>query len=143
MTQLVAKEYSQTYDIDYDETFVLVMKMSTVMTVVSLAVNGGWKLHQLNVKNVFLHGNLLEEVYIDIPPGFGTNQITNKMCRLRKSLHGLKQFPQSWFNMFKKAMVGYQQISADHTVFYRQYESHTTMLAIYVDETTMRRRLLS
>jgi Reverse transcriptase (RNA-dependent DNA polymerase) len=102
----VAKEYSQTYGIDYDETIVPVAKMSTVRTLVSLAVNGGWKLHQLNVNNVFLHGDLLEEVYINIPPGFGTYQITNKVCRLRKSLYGLKQFPQSWFNMFKKAMVG-------------------------------------
>ena len=56
--RLVAKDYSQTYDVDYDETFALVAKMSTVRTLVSCATNFGWPLHQLDVKNAFLHGDL-------------------------------------------------------------------------------------
>jgi Reverse transcriptase (RNA-dependent DNA polymerase) len=134
--RLVAKRYSQTYGIDYDKTFALVVKMSTVRTLVSLAVNGGWKLHQLDVKNAFLHGDLLEEVYMEIPRGFGTNQTTGKVCRLRKSLYGLKESPRAWFDRFRKAMIGmgYQQINADYTVFYRQHGGHTTMLAVYVDD---------
>jgi Reverse transcriptase (RNA-dependent DNA polymerase) len=94
--------------------------MSTVRTLVFLVVNGGWKLYQLNVKNVFLHGDLLEEMYIEISPGFDTNQTTSKVCRLKKSIYGLKQSPRAWFDRFRKAMVcmGYQQINADYTVFY-------------------------
>ena len=134
--RLVAKGYSQTYGIDYDETFAPVAKMGTVRTLVSIAANEGWKLHQLDVKNAFLHGDLLEEVYMEIPPGFGTKQTVDKVCRLRKSLYGLKQSPRAWFDRFRRAMVnmGYQQINADHTVFFRQHGGHITMLAVYVDD---------
>lgn len=73
---------------------------------------------------------------MEIPPGFGTKQTVGKVCRLRKSLYGLKQSPRAWFDRFRRAMigVGYQQINADHTVFFRQHGGHTTMLAVYVDD---------
>jgi Reverse transcriptase (RNA-dependent DNA polymerase) len=115
----VVKEYRQTYDIDYDEIFAPMAKMSTVRTLISMVVNGGWKLHQLDVKNTFLHGNLMEEVYMEIHPGFGTTQTVGKVCKLKKSLYGLKQSPRPWFDRFKKVMISldYQQINADHTIF--------------------------
>jgi hypothetical protein len=99
--RLVAKGYSQTYGIDYDEIFALVTKMSTVRTLISCAVNFGWPLHQLDVKNVFLHGDLEEEVYMKIPPGFANNQTSEKVCKLKKSLYGLKQSPHAWFGRFR------------------------------------------
>jgi hypothetical protein len=99
--RLVAKGYSQTYGIDYDEIFTLVTKMSTVRTLISCAVNFGWPLHQLDVKNVFLHGDLEEEVYMKIPPGFANNQTSGKVCKLKKSLYGLKQSPHAWFGRFR------------------------------------------
>lgn len=91
--RLVAKSYSQTYEIDYDETFVPVAKMSTVRMLISCAANFGWPLHQLDVKNAFLHGDLQEEVYTEVPPGFANKQTSGKVCRLRKSIYGLKQSP--------------------------------------------------
>jgi hypothetical protein len=99
--RLVAKGYSQTYGIDYDEIFTLVTKMSTVRTLISCVVNFGWPLHQLDVKNVFLHGDLEEEVYMKIPPGFANNQTSGKVCKLKKSLYGLKQSPHAWFGRFR------------------------------------------
>jgi hypothetical protein len=134
--RLVARGFSQTYGIDYDETFAPVAKMNTVRILVSCAANFGWKLHQLDVKNAFLHGDLQEEVYMEIPPGFGTSQTKGKVCRLKKSLYGLKQSPRAWFDRFRRAMcgMGYGQCNGDHTVFYRHAERRITILAVYVDD---------
>jgi hypothetical protein len=117
--RLVAKGYSQTYGIDYDETFAPVAKMGTVRTLISCAANFGWPLHQLDVKNAFLHGDLQEEVYMEIPPGFANEQTVGKVCKLKKSLYGLKQSPRAWFDRFRRAVcgMGYSQCNADHTVF--------------------------
>uniref|UniRef100_A0A8R7UCU5 Reverse transcriptase Ty1/copia-type domain-containing protein n=1 Tax=Triticum urartu TaxID=4572 RepID=A0A8R7UCU5_TRIUA len=134
--RLVARGYSQTYGIDYDETFAPVAKMSTVRILISCATNFGWPLHQLDVKNAFLHGDLHEEVYMEIPPGFSTPRTAGKVCRLRKSLYGLKQSPRAWFDRFRHAVchMGYKQCNGDHTVFYRHAERRITILAVYVDD---------
>jgi hypothetical protein len=134
--RLVAKGYSQTYGIDYDETFAPVAKMSTVRTLISCAANLEWPLYQLDVKNAFLHGDLQEEVYIEIPPGFDTAQTKGKALRLKKALYGLKQSPRAWFDRFRRAMcnMGYNQCNGDHTVFYRHSGNQVTILAVYVDD---------
>jgi hypothetical protein len=134
--RLVAKGYSQTYGIDYDETFAPVAKMSTVRTLISCAAIYDWPLYQLDVKNAFLHGDLREEVYMEIPPGFATDQTKGKVLKLKKSLYGLKQSPRAWFDRFRRAMcnMGYKQCNSDHTVFYRHSGSHVTILTVYVDD---------
>jgi hypothetical protein len=134
--RLVARGYSQTYGIDYDETFAPVANMNTVRILVSCATNFGWPLHQLDVKNTFLHGDLQEEVYMELPPGFGTSETTGKVCKLRKSIYGLKHSPRAWFDRFRKAIcsMGYSQCNGDHTLFYRHSKQCITILAIYVDD---------
>jgi len=91
--RLVAKGYTQTYGIDYEETFAPVAKMNSVRTLLSCAINFDWDIYQMDVKNAFLHGDLQEEVYMHIPPGFETNQTNGKVLRLHRSLYGLKQSP--------------------------------------------------
>ena len=86
----VAKGFTQTYGIDYQETFALVAKLNTVRVLLSLAVNLDWTLQQLDVKNVFLNGDLEDEVYMEIPPGFENKVDVGKVCKLQKSLYGLK-----------------------------------------------------
>jgi len=63
--RLVAKGYAQTYGIDYEETYSLVAKMTTVRAIIAMVVVKGWSLHQMDVKNVFLHGDLQKEVYME------------------------------------------------------------------------------
>ena len=99
-TRLVTKGYAQTYGIDYSETFSPVAKLTSVRLLVSLATTYHWNLHQLDVKNAFLNGDLLEEVYMEQPPGFVAQGECGKVCFLRKSLYGLKQSPRAWFDKF-------------------------------------------
>ncbi len=68
--KLVAKGYAQTYGVNYEETYSLVAKMRIVRAIIIMAVAKGWSLHQMDVKNVFLHGDLQEEVYMEQPLGY-------------------------------------------------------------------------
>jgi hypothetical protein len=132
----VAKGYSQTYGIDYEETFALVAKMNTIRALISCASNLDWNLHQLDLKNAFLHGDLREEVYMHIPPGFSTTQTEGKVLRLHRSLYGLKQSPRAWFDRFYRAIIpmGYKQSNADHTLFYKRRANKLAILIVYVDD---------
>jgi Reverse transcriptase (RNA-dependent DNA polymerase) len=69
-------------------------KMNTICTLISCAVNFGWNIHQLDVKNDFLHGDLKEKVYMELSPGFDNEQVAGNVCRLKRSLYGLKQSPE-------------------------------------------------
>jgi hypothetical protein len=70
--------------------------MATVRTMIVVAASRGWVLHQMDVKNAFLHGELQEEVYLDQPHGYEGMSHPNFVCRLCKALYGLKQAPRAW-----------------------------------------------
>lgn len=88
--RFVAKRYNQQEGLDYHEIFSPVTEMVTVRTIISIAVSHNWPLFQIDVHNVFLQGDLTKDVYMELPQGF-QRQRENKVCKLLKSLYGLKQ----------------------------------------------------
>jgi transposase InsO family protein len=132
--RLVAKGFTQTYGLDYTETFSLVTKLNSIRIIISLAANLDWPLHQLNVKNAFMHGNLIETVYMTQPPGFESKG--ECVCHLKKSIYGLKQSPRAWFDKFSKAVVshGMTRSQADHSVFFKKTRTGIVILVVYVDD---------
>ena len=135
--RLVAKGFTQSYGIDYQEIFAPIAKLNTVRVLLSLPVNKEWPLYQLDVKNAFLNGDLEEEVYMTIPPGLENSSNSRLVCKLKKSLYGLKQSPRAWFDRFKKAVItnGYHQCQADHTLFVKPNSGgKITILIVYVDD---------
>ena len=93
--RLVAKGYTQQYDSDYYDTFSSMAKIASVHLLLSMVAMRSWPLFQLDIKIVFLHGDFVEEVYMKQPPGFVTQGESGLVCKLRRSLYGLKQSPQA------------------------------------------------
>lgn len=116
--RLVALGNRQIEGVDYGETFSPVARMQTVRMFLEVAAGNNWPVHQMDVHNAFLHGDLTEEVYMKPPPGYFT-QDENKVCRLRKSLYGLKQAPRCWFAKLTTALreYGFVQSLSDYSLF--------------------------
>lgn len=133
--RLVILGNHQKEGIDYTETFAPVVKMVTVRLVLAIAAAKKWEIHQMDVHNAFLHGDLHEDVYMKLPLGFRTSQ-PGLVFKLQKSLYGLKQAPRCWFAKLSSALMnfGFHQSGSDYSLFTFLVHGVQMVVLVYVDD---------
>ena len=136
--RLVAQGFSQKYGVDYDETFSPVVRFESIRTVIALAVEKGLKLYQMDVNTAFLHGELEEEIYMKQPEGFVTEEKEHLVCKLNKSLYGLKQSPRSWNYVLDEHLqsIGFVQTPSDPCIYIAEGDE-PFIIAVHVDDTIL------
>ncbi|CAL2228318.1 unnamed protein product [Prunus armeniaca] len=136
--RLVARGgFTQTFGVDYKETFALVAKMTTVRVLLSVAVNHEWPLYQMDVKKIlFLHGDLEEEVYLQLPLGHQQAHNSSMVCKLHKSIYGLKKPPRAWYAKLSSILekFGFKRSHVDSFLFVRTRLVGKIVVLIYVDD---------
>lgn len=134
--RVVANGFHQKPGFDYQETSSPVAKPTTIRTLLSLPVMNNWPLQQVDVNNAFLNGILEEEVYMSQPPGFIAPGTDHMVCKLVKSLCGLKQALRAWFEKFKSVLValGFRGSRADNSLFIKNSGGFCLYVLVYVDD---------
>ncbi|GJV55065.1 ribonuclease H-like domain-containing protein [Tanacetum coccineum] len=132
--RLVTQGFGQNKGIDYEETFSPVVKMVTVRCLLNIVVSNSWPVFQLDVNNVFLYGDLVETVYMKPPKGYFPSD--NKVCRLKKSLYGLKQASRQWNAKLTYALIenGFSQSKSDYSPYTKSDKGVFLALLVYVDD---------
>ena len=135
--RLVAKGFSQKKGIDYDEVFSPVVKHTSIRVLLAMVALFDMELEQLDVKTAFLHGELEETIYMTQPEGHFVKGKEDYVCKLKKSLYGLKQSPRQWYKRFDKFMLslGYFRSTYDSCVYFKRHEDGSCVyLLLYVDD---------
>ncbi|KAJ9567606.1 hypothetical protein OSB04_003572 [Centaurea solstitialis] len=134
--RLVAKGFTQTHGIDYDETFSPVAMLKSIRILMAISAYFNYEIWQMDVKTAFLNGKLTEDVYMEQPEGFEDPKNPNKVCKLLKSIYGLKQASRSWNLHFDERIkeFGFAKSEFEPCVYTKFSGSIVTFLVLYVDD---------
>ena len=139
--RLVAQGYSQSQGIDYEEVFAPVARYNSIRSLLAVGNVCDWEIHQMDVKTAFLQGELEEEIYLKQPDGFIDKDRPDHVCKLKKSIYGLKQAARCWNNSIDGYLLanGYKKSTADPCIYIKSVVSISgkidfVIIAIYVDD---------
>ncbi|KAK8584244.1 hypothetical protein V6N12_068490 [Hibiscus sabdariffa] len=134
--RLVAKGFRQIHGIDYDETFSLVAMFKSIPILLAIAAFHDYEIWQMDIKTAFLNGKLEDDVYTTQPEGFVTPENAEKVCKLQRSIYGLKQASRSWNLRFNDANkeFGFIRNEDEPCVYKKVSGSIISFLILYVDD---------
>ncbi|XRB19945.1 reverse transcriptase [Pseudoscourfieldia marina] len=134
--RLVARGDKQVYGLDFDETYAPVVMYTTIRTFLSLAATNAWIVKQVDVDNAYANADVKEDVFIEQPEGFEKPEARDLVCKLAKSLYGLKQAGRNWHFMLLEALIeyGFTQSEVDVCMFWKGVDASRLTLVIYVDD---------
>ncbi|GJV43656.1 retrotransposon protein, putative, ty1-copia subclass [Tanacetum coccineum] len=133
---LVAKGFTQSYRVDYEETFSPVADIKAIRILIAIAAYYDYKIWQMDVKIAFLNGRLNEDVYMVQPEGFVNPKYPGRVCKLQRSIYGLKQASRSWNKRFGEEIkrYGFTQNPDEPCVYKKASGSIIVFLILYVDD---------
>lgn len=134
--RVVARGNEQRPGLDYDETFAPVVKWSTIRLIVALAAVLNWSICHMDVVTAFLNGTIKETIFMQQPPGFVADHQKHLVCRLRKSLYGLKQSPRAWYEEVDSFLrtIGCTRSALDPNLYFFFDGSQTAIILLFVDD---------
>ena len=134
--RLVAKGFKQIHDIDYDETFSHVVMVKSIRIFLAITAYHDYEIWQMDVNTVFLNVSLEEDVYMTQPEGFVSPRDARKICKLCRSIYGLKQASRRWNIHFDQTVkeFGFIQNEDESCVYKKVSGSHVAFVVLYVDD---------
>ncbi len=136
--RLVAKGYSQRPGLDYNESFAPTFRPATLRIIMALAATEDLELRSVDITSAFTNGDLDEEIYMKQPEGFHIGS-SHQVCRLRKSLYGLKQSARQWNKKLHSVLteLGFSRIESDRSVYIYSNGEVRIIVPIYIDDITL------
>ncbi|GJZ91145.1 putative ribonuclease H-like domain-containing protein [Tanacetum coccineum] len=134
--RLVAQGYTQEEGIDYDEVFAPVARIEAIRLFLAYASFKGFVVYQMDVKSVFLHGKIEEEVYVCQPPGFEDLNFPDKVYKVEKALYGLHQAPRAWYETLSTYLLDncFHRGQIDKILFIKRHKDDILLVQVYVDD---------